>query len=94
MTEPLEVLREILYWTRCRDGGTDQDDEVIRSIAKLASAVLLKDILHDKIAGTQKAPCPICGESITLDRQARTSDGRLIGTCGDAFTVASWIFDD
>lgn len=33
--------------------------------------------------------CPICGQIITLTDQ-QTTDGRLIGTCGDAFTAKQW----
>jgi hypothetical protein len=33
--------------------------------------------------------CPICGKRIEL-RQGRTKNGRLIGSCGDAFTVDQW----
>jgi hypothetical protein len=32
--------------------------------------------------------CPICGDSVELD--GTTKDGRLIGTCGDAFTRERW----
>jgi hypothetical protein len=32
--------------------------------------------------------CPICGKKITL--KGSTLDGRLIGSCGDAFTVIQW----
>lgn len=37
--------------------------------------------------------CPICGERIRLTGQ-HTSNGRLIGTCGDAFTLRQWIGDE
>ena len=37
--------------------------------------------------------CPICGENISLT-DTITSNGRLVGTCGDAFTLASWIDED
>jgi hypothetical protein len=33
--------------------------------------------------------CPICGDTVTL-KETRTKDGRLIGSCGDAFTSAQW----
>jgi hypothetical protein len=36
--------------------------------------------------------CPICGERVTLT--GKTTDGRLIGSCGDAFTQARWDEDD
>lgn len=32
--------------------------------------------------------CPVCGEHITLN--GSTTDGRLIGSCGDAFTRERW----
>ena len=32
--------------------------------------------------------CPICGEVITVT--GNTTDGRIIGSCFDAFTVESW----
>lgn len=31
----------------------------------------------------RKRLCPVCGQKITLD--GKTSDGRVIGSCGDAF---------
>lgn len=34
--------------------------------------------------------CPICGEKITL-QNSLTLDGRLIGTCQDAFTIKQWL---
>lgn len=34
--------------------------------------------------------CPICGERVMVRGDSVTTDGRIIGTCGDAFTVASW----
>ncbi len=33
--------------------------------------------------------CPVCGEHVTLT--GRTTDGRLIGSCRDAFTDAQWM---
>jgi hypothetical protein len=36
--------------------------------------------------------CPICGVNVTLNGE--TTDGRLIGTCGDAFTETRWLEDD
>jgi len=32
--------------------------------------------------------CPVCGEKIGI--VSETKDGRLIGSCGDAFTIAQW----
>ena len=34
--------------------------------------------------------CPICGECVRLTGRY-TANGRLIGTCGDAFTLRQWI---
>lgn len=39
-----------------------------------------------------KGLCPVCGEKITIT--GRTEDGRLIGSCGDAFTVQKWVEED
>ena len=36
--------------------------------------------------------CPICGDEIIII--GRTTDGRLIGSCRDAFTAAQWNDDD
>lgn len=36
--------------------------------------------------------CPVCGERITVSGE--TTDGRLIGTCGDAFTRKRWLEPD
>ena len=32
--------------------------------------------------------CPICGERVELNGE--TKDGRLVGSCGDAFTRNQW----
>ena len=34
--------------------------------------------------------CPICGERIQVLGSKITDNGRLIGSCGDAFTVEQW----
>ncbi len=36
--------------------------------------------------------CPICGEDVSLTGRV-TTNGRLIATCGDAFTVKQWLHD-
>jgi len=36
--------------------------------------------------------CPICGEDVSLTGRV-TTNGRLIATCGDAFTVKQWLRD-
>lgn len=93
MADDHDVLRSILRWTTCRDGGAEQDQKVIESIACLASQAVSEDLFRNKLAMTTEYPCPICGEQVTLTGE-RTKDGRLIGSCLDAFTVAQWIFDD
>lgn len=35
--------------------------------------------------------CPICGDSVLITRTI-TSNGRWVGSCGDAFTPDQWIF--
>ena len=40
---------------------------------------------HKHNAGSK---CPVCGKRCTIF--AVLKDGRLVGTCGDAFTVARW----
>lgn len=37
--------------------------------------------------------CPICGERIMVTGRTVTEDGRLIGSCGDAFTIRQWEAD-
>lgn len=34
--------------------------------------------------------CPICGERVQVIGSKITDNGRIIGSCGDAFTVAQW----
>lgn len=34
--------------------------------------------------------CPICGERVCVTGAKITDNGRLIGTCGDAFTIQQW----
>jgi predicted RNA-binding Zn-ribbon protein involved in translation (DUF1610 family) len=89
----VKVLEEILRQTTCRDGSPEQDDEVIRTIADMASRAISEDLFKDKLTMETKYPCPICGEQVTLTGE-RTKDGRLIGSCLDAFTVAQWLFDE
>jgi len=36
--------------------------------------------------------CPVCGESVRLTGQ--TTDGRVIGSCGDAFKREAWEADN
>lgn len=36
--------------------------------------------------------CPVCGQVVHIT--GRTQDGRLIGSCGDAFTDEQWNEDD
>jgi hypothetical protein len=37
--------------------------------------------------------CPIC-EGIMVCSDRLTANGRLIGSCGDAFTIKQWEADD
>lgn len=47
------------------------------------------DTPANRVAEFVRLPlCPICGERISLT--GRTTDGRLIGSCGDAFTREQW----
>lgn len=39
--------------------------------------------------GEESGLCPICGQHITLTGGV-TTNSRLIGSCGDAFTLAQW----
>lgn len=34
--------------------------------------------------------CPICGERVQVQGGSITDNGRLIGSCGDAFTIEQW----
>ena len=34
--------------------------------------------------------CPICGERVQVLGSNVTTDGRVIASCGDAFTIAKW----
>jgi hypothetical protein len=43
---------------------------------------------HDKPRGL----CPVCGQRVTIT--GRTTDGRLIGDCQDAFTPDQWLAPD
>jgi len=36
--------------------------------------------------------CPICGEEVEIT--GYTTDGRLVGSCGDAFALATWTAPD
>ena len=45
-----------------------------------------KDYRH----GGNVGPCPICGERVMVREDCVVDDGRIIGTCGDAFTIEEW----
>lgn len=49
--------------------------------------------VHFLHGGTPLLPrtglCPACGKQVSL--HGITQDGRLIGSCRDAFTVAKWL---
>lgn len=49
----------------------------MRILQKMLAKLLHKDVW------SKGRRCPICGERITVT--GRTTDGRLIGSCGDAF---------
>ena len=34
--------------------------------------------------------CPICGEKIWITGECITDNGRIIGSCGDAFRIKQW----
>ena len=38
--------------------------------------------------------CPICGERIQVRGDKITDNGRIIGSCGDAFKVEQWDEED
>lgn len=38
------------------------------------------------------ALCPVCGKKVTLKDDTR--DGRVVGSCGDAFTLEAWLAPD
>lgn len=44
--------------------------------------------MHDAYEEMGMDLCPICGEPVFIT--GRTKDGRLIGSCGDAFTDKQW----
>lgn len=48
-------------------------------------------LMRQQMTGNNPQLCPICGEKITLT--GNTTDGRLIGSCGDAFSVDRWVND-
>lgn len=56
---------------------------------------LEKAIVTEKAVVTQPVManganlCPICGKAISLV-PGKTLDGRMIGSCGDAFTIKQW----
>jgi hypothetical protein len=37
----------------------------------------------------ERGLCPVCGVKVTITGE--TTDGRLIGSCQDAFTVRRWV---
>lgn len=74
---------ELVYW------GIDEwkeDPEVVFSVVNAVK--LLYEEGPEKIKEIL-CICPVCGE-IALPFKGRTSDGRMIGVCGDAFELESW----
>ena len=55
-----------------------------RRATRVRSPVCIAEDGHEMIIS-----CPICGENITLLDKV-TTNGRLIGSCGDAFTKEQW----
>lgn len=49
---------------------------------------IIKHLISNKDGKIEDRLCPVCGVRIYL-RDA-TKDGRLIGSCGDAFTIERW----
>jgi len=68
------------------NSSTDAADDIA---AEYIVATATKDV--DWMA--TEGPCPICGEHTTITANF-TIDGRLIGTCGDAFPIYKWISED
>ena len=56
-------------------------DKVMETLAWL-------DRNHDQDASS--GLCPVCGATVRLT-DVITKDGRLTGSCGDAFTVSKWV---
>ena len=59
----------------------DWTDKVMETLAWL-------DCNHDK--DVSPGFCPVCGAIVRLT-DVITKDGRLTGSCGDAFTVSMWV---
>lgn len=47
--------------------------------------------IHIQIPKPPLDLCPVCGEYVYID--GRTKHGKLIGSCGDAFSQESWESD-
>ena len=49
----------------------------------------MRCVSHASLSPIRKSDlCPICGEHVKITSE--TSDGRLIGSCGDAFPRERW----
>lgn len=78
-TRPSEVRVPVKYGLYSYDYLTQNE---------LGLVCLQESEVHTGRKG-EKGLCPICGESITID--GKTTDGRIIGSCKDTFSIQRWI---
>jgi hypothetical protein len=72
-------------------GGTfDNQNEAYELRDRLQEMAMATgmDLTQRRYAVRDGSLCPICGETAQL--VGATTDGRLIGSCGDAFTARQW----
>jgi hypothetical protein len=74
-----DSLKWVCQNQRCVTNIPDDDDDSVSWTEK--------DVEYFRKT-SQARLCPICGETVTVT--GITKDGRLIGSCGDAFSLAKW----
>jgi hypothetical protein len=74
---------EYVLWSEIQDfiDSLIGEDEMV-------TPYMLRDEEGKLLPAEERRSCPICGERITIT--GTTTDGRLIGSCKDAFTRQQW----
>ena len=89
----------ILDWGLLEDFGREERESFRKCLKDLFSVYMDLDrayihvTFEDENEGLKVEPrlCPVCGESVVLTGE--TMDGRVIGSCGDAFRRSTWEAD-
>lgn len=81
-TRERAVLMEALEeFAKNRRDDVDEDEDI-------AAEVRDAEALYVRLEHRVEGPCPVCGEHTKV--VGETTDGRIVGACGDAFLRSKW----